>query len=180
MAPDQVISKRIAILEKLGFAFAAKRGPSNPGKLKQKAEASIDAFMRKVGYSNLAERIDEDGWRYFELGSAKGRAGVIENKDGILLCVEAPVCCLPSDNELIVALMREILEYNALVAGDAHVGLVDDQVVVRAVNIVEVMHEDDFGRSIHSVMSIADELDDHLIAQYGGTTKSRGKPDQRR
>ncbi len=49
-------------------------------KIRQATEQEVDDFMRRVGYANPAERTDEQGWRWFELGSARGRVGLVASQ----------------------------------------------------------------------------------------------------
>lgn len=148
--------------------------PLDRNKLKEATEAQIDAFMKKVGIPDPVNMTDEEGWRFFQLGSARGRAGVIESEEELYLQVEAPVMPLPSDNDLILPLMRELLELNLTIPLGGKIGISNETVVVAVIRLIkELLHEDDVAQSIHSVMSIADGIDDNLIKKYGGTTKKR-------
>ncbi len=142
------------------------------GTLKKLAEDRIDAFMVKVGY-NPPDRTDEAGWRYFTLGSAEGRAGAIEMEGNIFLRVEALVMPMPSDKELILPLMRELLALNVSMSGPARLGIKDDQVCAAVLYPVKALHDDDYATLIHWTMTLADQLDDGLIKKYGGTSVAR-------
>ena len=162
---------------------AGAKQPSSPPppptntQLKQAAESQIDAFMRKVGIADPSTMTDEDGWRFFNLGSAQGRAGVIESENELYFRAEAPIMPLPSDKDLILPLMRNLLELNTGIAGMASIGIANETVVVTVTRQVGDLRPDDFASCIHSVMSIADDLDDKLIEKYGGTSKKRVPPD---
>jgi len=52
--------------------------------------------MKQVGY-NPPDSTDETGWRYFTLGSADGRAGIVQVENNLYLRVEALVMSMPSD-----------------------------------------------------------------------------------
>ncbi len=157
-------------------AVAAQQAESEPGMdlaaLKKQAEDRIDAFMVKVGY-NPPDRTDEAGWRYFTLGSAEGRAGAIEVEGSIYLRVEALVMSMPSDKELILPLMREMLALNLSLSGPARLGIKDDQVYAALLYPVKALHDDDYATMIHWTMALADQLDDGLIKKYGGTIVPR-------
>lgn len=166
--------KRTEELEEAG----AKQPPPPPPpptkeESKQAAESQIDAFMRKVGIEDPSTMTDEKGWRFLKLGSAEGRAGVVESENELYFCAEAIVMPLPSDNDLILPLMRSLLELNAGIAGMASIGIENEMVVVKVTRQVGELQPDDFASCIHSVMSIADNLDDKLIEKYGGTSKKR-------
>ncbi|MBI1800399.1 MAG: hypothetical protein HYR71_02065 [Chloroflexi bacterium] len=129
--------------------------------------------MKKVGYANPAERTDEHGWRYVQLGSAEGRAGIVESADGLYLAVESPLMPLPSDGDLILPLMRALSEINMHIAGGARLGIKGEVVYIAVARPVVELRPNDFAECIHTVMAMADELDNPLIEKYGGTTKKR-------
>lgn len=146
--------------------------PSDLEALKKHAEERIDAFMVKVGYKP-PERTDEAGWRYFTLGSAEGRAGAIEVEGSIFLRVEALVMPMPSDKELILPLMRELLTINMSMSGPSRLGIKEDQVYTAFLYPVKAITDDDYATLIHWTMALADQLDDGLIKKYGGTSIQR-------
>ncbi len=157
-------------------AVAAQQAETEPtsdvAALKKQAEERIDAFMVKVGYNPL-DRTDEAGWRYFNLGSVEGRAGAIEVEGNIFLRVETLIMPMPSDKELILPLMRELLELNASMSGPARLGIKDDRVYTALLYPVKALHDDDYASMIHWTMTLADQLDDGLIKKYGGTALQR-------
>jgi hypothetical protein len=137
------------------------------------AELQIDTFMKMVGYANPAERTDEQGNRWFELGSAKGHAGVVESDGELFLFAAAPLMALPSDKELMLPLMRELLETNTHVAGSARLGIKHEHVVVTITRPIADLAEGECASCIKAVMIMADSLDDSLKKKYGGTSKKR-------
>jgi hypothetical protein len=158
--------------QKIAAQQAESEPPADLAALKKKAEDRIDAFMVKVGY-NPPDRTDEAGWRYFSLGSAEGRAGAIEVEGNIFLRVEALVMPMPSDKELILPLMRELLALNLSLSGPARLGIKDDQVYAALLYPVKALHDDDYATMIHWTMTLSDQLDDGLIKKFGGTTIQR-------
>lgn len=143
---------------------------------KKVAEAEIDDFLRKVGVADPLAVVDEHGWRHLQLGSAHGRVGIVEDEHEIYLHVEAYLMPLPSDGDLILPLLRELLEINTLLRGAERLGIANEAVFVVNVRPVVGMESDDFARSIHGVMSLADTLDGQLLEKYGGTSKPRVPP----
>ena len=142
--------------------------------LKQAAEAQIDAFMRQVGIADPVSMTDERGWRHLTLGSAGGRVGVIETEEGeMFFRAEALIMPLPSDKELILPLMRELLELNLLIAGVERLGIKNEAVFISITRPIMELKKNDFADFIHSVMSTADRLDDQLLEKYGGTSRKR-------
>ncbi len=141
-------------------------------KIKKATEQQIDEFMKRVGYSNPVERTDENGGRWFNYGSAQGRAGIVESdSDGeMFLRVESRVMDLPSDENELVSLMRELMEANMTIAGSARVGISGEGIFVCAtVPIVELVPGDVPGH-IHSVMTIADRI----VSPFGQVEKQEG------
>lgn len=147
--------------------------PKNLAELAAQAEKEIDAFMIKVGYKNPAEFTDEKGWRYFNLGSAQGRVGIVQYENELFLKVEALIMSLPADKELILPLMRELLELNLNLPGEVRIGIIENNVFGGITYPVENLNSDGFAHCIHSVMKLADDVDDLLIKKYGGTTITR-------
>jgi hypothetical protein len=175
--PGNTPAKRSQALAEAG-APQPKPGvsPAKLRQLKKAAEAQIDDFMKKVGYTNPAERTDQQGWRYLGLGSAEGRAGVVELDGELFLRAEAAIMKLPSDKDLILPLMRDLLEWNAVIPGLARLGIMGEAVFVSISQPVVELGSDDFAFCIHRVMKLADDLDDQLIGKYGGTAKKRVTP----
>lgn len=170
-------SRRSKALSEAGASPEAEKASAEKlSQIKQAAESQIDAFMRKVGYANPAERTDERGWRWFNLGSAEGRAAVIESDGELYLAAEAPIMQLPSDKELILPLMRELLEMNTVLSGTVRLGIKNEWVVATATRMVADLGGNDCAACINAVMRMADNLDDPLLAKYGGTSQPRVAP----
>ncbi len=144
--------------------------------LRQVGESVIDDFMKAVGISEPERLTDENGWRHLTLESAKGIAGLIENDGELFLHVEAIVMQLPSDRDLIHALMRETLELNCKLPGASSLGIRGANLVASATeNIRSIREPADYGSLIHSVMALANAIDDELQKKYSGTTRVRKK-----
>lgn len=138
---------------------------------KARAEKLIDDFMIRVGIKDPAKFTQPDGCRYFSRGSAAGRAAVIEQAGALSLRVEAKVIPLPSDRDLILPLMRELLTINAIIPGEARICIIAEWVNAIALHPITSFTAEEFDRCIHSVMALADKLDDLLRKNYGGTSK---------
>jgi hypothetical protein len=143
---------------------AAKSNPNAPlasaaesKNTKQAVEQQIDDFMKKVGYANPSERTDENGWRWFEYKSARGRAGVVESaSDGqTYLRAESLVMQVPADPNVQLSLMNELLETNMTIPGPARLGIGENMVFVCATTPIAKLGADDVPDNIHSVMKIA-------------------------
>jgi hypothetical protein len=165
--------KRAESLEASGATKPVAQSKADCQPVMSALEAEIDTFLRKVGYQNLAERTDEAGWRYFDFGSAEGRAGAIALEGEVYLRVEAMIMDLPSDGDLILPLTRELLETNFGLPLPGRVSIGHEKVWAEVMSRVTDVHADQVASSIHSTMSFADNIEDRLIKKYGGTSKKR-------
>ena len=141
--------------------------------MKAAIESSIDDFMKSVGIKEPSNMTDPDGWRHFQKGSAEGFSGVTIENNKLIFHAVAKVMNLPSDKELILPLMRELLEINLSLRNEAKIGIKKDVIYIAMMKPVEYMTKSDVPRSIDYVMSLADDIDEKLIGKYGGTSKKR-------
>jgi hypothetical protein len=156
----------------MGRKNASKDVP-DPEALKRAVEAEIDAFLARMGLSYAGVAIDAEGWRHFTKGSARGKAGVMLLGDELFLHAGSPIMELPSDRELILPLMRELLERNCVLPYSARYGIVGGGVWVTCSRRVTEICLEEVGLNISQVMTLADNADDDLRPKYGGTTKKR-------
>lgn len=172
---DKTSTKRTKALADAG-ASEPKKKPSAAqlGKMKQAAEAQIDEVLRRMGLPNPAEVIDEEGWRRMAIGSALGRVGVLAAGEELYLAVIAPIMDVPSDGDLIVPLMHDLLEFNASAIASPRLGIAGKTVFASVMWPLWAVGPEDIASAIISVMSTADDIDDKLKAKYGGTSKKRG------
>ncbi len=174
MAKKSIKSKRSKSVRDAGVPEPETGlSPQKIKEIKASVEDLIDAFMVSVGYTNPSERTDEHGRRYFNKGSAEGRAFVFEYKGELFLRVESAIMPLPSDKDLILPLMRELLELNMHISDVGRVGIMNENVYVSVTYPISNIDKNTVPRCIHSVMFLADSIDDPLIEKYGGTSKSR-------
>ena len=152
---------------------ASDRASTSVKPSKEMVETQIDDFLRKLGIADPIAQTDERGWRHFANGSAQGRAGVMGENGDFYLFVQAPVMPLPADKDLILPLMRELLEENLDLVGSARLGITQETVFAAVVRSVNDLHAGDVEACVVSVMSIADDLDDKLMGKYGGTSRTR-------
>lgn len=164
-------SKAVEALMSGGKLTAAYRK-----ELRELGGSIIDGFMVAVGFKEPDARTDENGWRHLTLESADGIAGIAESGGELFLHVEAVVMPLPSDRDLIQALMREALEMNCALPGACSLGIRGTRMVASATeNMRTLRSAEAYGSLIHLVMSLANAVDDGLKEKYGGTTKTRTK-----
>jgi hypothetical protein len=94
--------------------------------------------------------------------------------NALFLRVEALVMSMPSDKELILPLMRELLNINIELAGPVRLGIEGDNVYTALLFPVKALKDEQYPDMIHWTMNLADQIDDGLIKKYGGTVKTRG------
>ncbi|MCU0493303.1 MAG: YbjN domain-containing protein [Chloroflexaceae bacterium] len=136
--------------------------------------ALIDRFLNSVGLENITT--DEQGWRHFGMGSVAGRATAVELNETWYMRVEAHVLPLPADGDLIVPLMRELLELNHDLAYRGSFSLAGNDIFVVALLHADDATETTVGRYIHDALALADAADNRLSSKYGGTSKKRMPP----
>lgn len=165
MATRRATSKR-ASDDKVRRAAAKRR------KLRAHAEAQIEEHLRTVGFDDPAE-LKEQGTYRLDNGEVQGFAGVHAERGKLLYTVSAPVLPLPSDKDLVVPLMRELLEANALATGPARLAIVGDSVFAVVSDHADLVPDEDFGRYIDSTLGVAEWAVRDLGKKYGGTTRRR-------
>lgn len=156
-------------------AAKARREASKRRVLKKHAEEQIDAFLRSMGAKDPADWTDEQGLRRFTVGEADGMASVDTVEGELEFNTVGVVMPLPSDKELVVPLMRELLESNYLLWGQPRFSIANDTVVVSATQAVDLMRDEDYGDYIHGVMTLADMAARDLRKKFGGTVRKRRK-----
>jgi hypothetical protein len=155
-----------------GSALSARR----KARLGREVNRYIERHLRARGVSRPEGEKETEGWHWIVLGSAPGRVGVVESGGDLYLHAEALVMDkLPSDRELMLPLMRELLEKNAGLPDAVRLVIANDRVFAMLTRRISSLSEAEVGRSIDSVMVLADELDDGFAAKYGGTSRKRGR-----
>lgn len=140
--------------------------------IKQRIEADIDNFIRSMGISN-PEIYTHEGWRYIRCGSAQIFTGVTIDNEIPSLRAYAKIMDLPSDKDLILPLMRELLELNLIIPNDSRFAIHNNAVVVVVNKIITEYGEQMVSICLQLISTTADEWDDYLIQKYGGTSKKR-------
>ena len=149
---------------------------ANQKVVREVGESCIDDFMRAVGIEDPSQLTDENGWRHLQLESAKGIAGIKESEGELFLHAEALIMALPSDRDLIQALMREALELNCTLPGTCSLGIRGTQLVACATESMRSLSSPkEYGDLINMVMVLSNTIDDGLNQKYGGTTRTRKK-----
>ena len=140
--------------------------------LRRSAESRLDAVLSAAGL-NPSSLTDSQGWRHITLGSVSGQIAIVEADQALFLRIVVSVMDLPSDEDLILPLMRELLERNFGLAGLARIAIAGRSVVIALAQTVVEMSENHIRSAIDQAMSAANELDEPLLTRYGGTSRTR-------
>ncbi len=142
-------------------------------KVKFVIESEIDDYMREIGISNPERYTNEDGWRIFQRGSASIFVGVRILDDYVVLMGLSKIMDLPSDKDLILPLMRELLELNVALPNEGRFGIKDNNVIITVSKFIAEYGENMVPFCLDLISKIADDYDDYLIQKYGGTSRKR-------
>ena len=139
---------------------ARKASAAKLNRVRKAVEQQIDEFVKSTGFANPAERTDKEGWRWFEYGNVKARAGVVEStSDGELyLRTESLMMEIPADGDEAAALLRELLEANMTIAGSARLGISGEGVFVCSTLPVAALVVREVPGHIESVVALATRL----------------------
>lgn len=141
--------------------------------IKRGLENEIDNFMRGIGISNPRQFTNENGWRVLKRGSALIFVGVTIDDDIVSLRAFSKIMDLPSDKELILPLMRELLEINTVLPNECRFAISNNSVIATTSKWINDYDESLIPLCLHVISRIADDYDDYFIEKYGGTSKSR-------
>lgn len=149
--------------ESPGAAVKSKKRTApvaKPDRVRKAMERQIDEFVKSTGAADPAQRTDPDGWRWFEYGSLRARAGIVEaSSDGALyLRTESLVMEVPPDKDEAAALLRELMEANMHIAGPARLAVSGDGVFVCSTIPVAALAVSDVPSHIEAVVALAGKL----------------------
>lgn len=181
MAKDRRNEKRDpAIPDEDESPMPSKKSAARLDKMKKAAEWQIDEFMKKVGYVNPGERTDADGWRWFDFGGVKGRAGITGSNEDMFLRAEAHAMDLPSDKDRMLTVLRDLMEANMNLAGPARLGIFGESVFVAATMPFIKLTANAAQAHIQPVMEIAATLHEAYAEQLKkeGESQEQQRPPQ--
>lgn len=150
----------------------ASRAASKRRTLRAHALSQVADYLRDNGLDNPDQFRTRDGYR-FEFDELGVFAGVRTEGSDVVYLVGAEVMPMPSDADLVVPLMRELLEVNAMARGPARFCVDGDTVWVVVLDLVELMPDADFGRGIDAVIGWASQAQEGLRKKYHRTTRKR-------
>lgn len=176
--------------DRIALALAQGRGPAAVPKMKGHAQSpdERDALrcrcsrvifegLRQLGAADPEALQDENGFLHFPVGSIRCTLGIVALKERDLFLVYAPILDLPSDHDLILPLYRLLLEMNnRFELSMAKFGLHGDTVFLSAMRPLEGLDASEVAEMVCWVSGLADDMDERLLADFGGTSKQRGTP----
>ena len=157
-------------------ALSNWRADHKKAKQKDEVHGYIESYLTAKGVPRPEKVHEEDGWHFLVLGSAKGRVGFVEHDGDLYLHIDALLLeKLPSDQDLMLPLMRELLELNARLPDSIRLVIANEMVFVMASRRLEDVSKSEVQNGIETVLAIADGLDDGFTAKYSGTSRQRGR-----
>lgn len=128
--------------------------------IRRETEQRIDEFMKRIGYTDPSRFTDGEGWRWFQYGPARGRAGIVaSDPDGeMFLRAESLVMEVPADKDELFTLMRDLLEINMTLAGPTRLAINGQGVFVCATIPIVQLRPGDVPAHIHSVLATAEKF----------------------
>jgi hypothetical protein len=143
--------------------------PSTPS-----AVQSLGTWMSKHKQSKQQAEVHGYIKKYLTAKNIPRPEKVHEDDGDLYLHADAVVMKkLPSDQDLMVPLMRELLELNARLTESVRLCIANDTVLAMVHRRLTDLSEKDVRDSIEAVMAIADGLDDGFTAKYSGTSRRR-------
>ncbi len=133
---------------------------------------AAEGILAQIGVDAAAARMDIDsgyGWHFLR-GSALIEVYVTPEERGYLQ-VLAPIMHLPPGN--LLPLYRRMLELN-LELTNAALGLHEDVVYLYHERLLEGLDANEADVIIRRLARVADELDDALVAEFGGRLYGQG------
>lgn len=130
---------------------------------------TIETVIYSLESENVAERApNEYLWR-FPYGSVRVFVQLTGESDDDTLKVWAEVMVLPEAEAQQTKLMQRILAMNWAETFEANFALFGNRVVVLAHRTVADLSPEEISRAITLVATLADDWDEALIAEFGGT-----------
>lgn len=127
--------------------------------------ARIDSVLAALGLNPTEARVGDYTWQ-FQRGTALVEIKLVQEDGGqAFFQISAPVMHLPHDN--LLRLYRRLLELNMQLVGVAF-AIYHDVVYLVDERPVPGLDEDEAHAMINTVAGFADQLDDELVAEFGG------------
>jgi hypothetical protein len=163
-----------------GARKVSKTAPTRPSKkaklraLQKQVEEHLDMLLKEGGVDDLSETI-EDGARWFVTDDAAAFAYVEIDDDVVVLHVVSELMPVPSDRDLNLALMRELLELNSHAFGAGRFSIRGADVYVSASDDAEDLSLDQIRRQVHSVLTVAAVMGPRLQKRFTRTRRKRAR-----
>lgn len=150
--------------------------PAEREELRCRCAKVIHEGMQRLGAIDPTALQDENGFLHLPVGSIQCTLGMVALDDRDLFLVYAPIMDLPSDRDLILPLYRLLLELNnRFELSIAKFGLHGDTIFLSAMRPLEGLDPPEVEDMVRWVSGFADDIDDRLLSEFGGTSKRRGE-----
>jgi hypothetical protein len=155
------------------MVFNRQQSAQSAGDLLPRSAAMVQQVLVTIGIDPDQSRLNVDsgyGWN-FRYGSAIIEVYIHRNQEGSYFQVLSPVMHLPQAG--LLPLYRRMLELN-LQLTSAALGIYNDAVYIFSERPLEGLDVVEVNSTISRVAAYADDLDNKLVAEFGGRLYARG------
>jgi hypothetical protein len=155
------------------MAFNRPQGTQQAGDPLARSAAMVQQVLLSIGIDPDQSRLGVDsgyGWN-FRYGSAIIEVYIHRNEEGAYFQVLAPIMHLPQAG--LLPLYRRMLELN-LQLTSAALGTYNDAVYIFSERPLDGLDAVEVSSTISRAASYADDLDNKLVAEFGGRLYARG------
>ncbi len=155
------------------MAFNRPQGTQQAGDPLARSAAMVQQVLLSIGIDPDQSRLSVDsgyGWN-FRYGSAIIEVYIHRNEEGAYFQVLAPIMHLPQAG--LLPLYRRMLELN-LQLTSAALGTYNDAVYIFSERPLDGLDAVEVSSTISRAASYADDLDNKLVAEFGGRLYARG------
>ncbi|MBC7881369.1 MAG: YbjN domain-containing protein [Anaerolineae bacterium] len=140
------------------------------GSHREETEAVISQLAVE-GSARFAQLPDSDkGMMWiFKYGTVKVFVVLSGETDDDTLTVWSPVVKLPVNADKEAALFKYLLKSNWLETWESRFALREDEIVLHTVRTLDSIDPAEISRAITIIASLADEYDEEILQEYGGT-----------
>ena len=172
---DRIAAALIERAPKPTLEKGKRTSPGERDELRERCGRAIYEGMRRLGVPDPSLLEDENGFLHFPQGTIQCTLGMVALDDGDLFLVYAPIMDLPSDRDLILPLYRLLLELNnQFELSTAKFGLHGATVFLSAMRPLVGLDAVEVMEMVRWVSRLADDMDERLLREFGGTSKRRG------
>jgi hypothetical protein len=140
--------------------------------LKAHVEECLDQVLKSGGIENPAD-VTESGVRWFTTNTVEAFAYTEMDEGDVLLRVVSEIMPVPSDRDLNLVLMRQLLELNAEALGGARFAISGSDVYASVAELADGMPDAQVQRHVKSVITLAEVFGPGLRRRFRKTARKR-------